>query len=94
MATENEDSVLSLEGTEQSSDQPQVTEQGHSKILPKPNGHSFPCLIIVLSQTPTPRLTNPVSGPAAALCPLPLNRSRFSLAKWDGQDWAVRRARW
>ena len=40
MATENEDSVLSLEGTKQSSDQPQVTQQvsGAGKWTLRPSG--------------------------------------------------------
>lgn len=41
MATENEDSVLSLEGTKQSSDQPQVTQQVTGKTLPRPMAISF-----------------------------------------------------
>lgn len=41
MATENEDSVLRLEGTEQSSDQPQVTQQVTGKTLPRPMAISF-----------------------------------------------------
>lgn len=41
MATENEDSVLSLEGTEQSSDQPQVTQQVTGKTFPRPMAISF-----------------------------------------------------
>lgn len=78
MATENEDSVLSLEGTEQSSEQLQVTQQVTGKTLPKSSGHFLLCLIIVPSQIPTPRLTHP--GPAVSFVPLSRQQKQLLLS--------------